>query len=86
VKVTVKTIIALYYDQDTDTVFLKAPYNKQFVMGLKELVPFEDRNPKTHDGRGWDPDTKLWGFAADYKDEVCELARDSFGDIEVVWE
>lgn len=81
-----KTIISMYYDMDSDTVFLKAPYNKQFVIGLKELIPYADRNPKTSEGRGWDPATKLWGFSAEYKDAVCEIAKDYFGDIEVIWE
>lgn len=81
-----KAVIILYADEDTDTVFMKAPYNKQFVEGLKELIPYEYRNPRIIEGRGWDPATKMWGFASDYVDEVCELARDHFGTVEVKWE
>ena len=56
---------ALVVEGNTEAV-LVFPYNRDFIEGLKELVPHVDRS--------YDPEEKDWTIKIDYLDDVLSLA------------
>lgn len=61
-------------DNGNDKFYFYAPYSKEFVDRLKEMID--------SDYRSWDPDAKAWIIDSDFEDDVAELAREIFGEVQ----
>ena len=49
---------------------LKTPFNEEFIVELKSIVPFEERN--------WDENNKIWTVKQEYQNKMIELFKKHF--------
>lgn len=68
----------------TGTISMRCPYDEEFIKEFKQVVPYEDRNPNTDEGRGWDKTEKTWGFASEHWGSVKELLMEYFPRLRIL--